>query len=98
MCGVTNLRIRNERMGTAKLGEMSMYDHVMRREEQYVGKEPPKREVQWRWTKGRPERRWSDRVADDIRENGLSGEEVYDGATWRRIQCRQTSTPHKSMK
>ena len=26
----------------------------------------------------RPKRRWLDNVRDDIRENGLSGEEVYD--------------------
>ena len=26
-----------------------------------------------------------DRVRDDIKEKGLSGEEVYDRATWRRM-------------
>ena len=28
---------------------------------------------------------WLDRVKDDVRERGLSAEEVYDGATWRCI-------------
>ena len=37
-------RIRNEE--AAKLEEISIYGHVMRREEQYVGREPPKMEVQ----------------------------------------------------
>ena len=32
---------------------------------------------------GRHMRRWLDRVKGDIKENGLSGEEVYDQATWR---------------
>ena len=32
-----------------------------------------------------PKRRWLDRVRDDIREMGQSGEEVYDRVTWRRI-------------
>ena len=42
-------------------------------------------EVQGRRKRGRAKRRWSDRVMDDIKEKGLSGEEVYDRATWRRI-------------
>ena len=28
---------------------------------------------------------WLDRMRDDIKENGLSGEEEYDRATWRRM-------------
>ena len=46
--------------------------------------------------RGRPGRRWLDKVRDDIKENGLSGEEMYHRATWRRI-CHRTSTPHKSV-
>ena len=33
---------------------------------------------------GRP-MRWLVRVRDDIKEKGLSGEGVYDSATWRRM-------------
>ena len=33
-------------------------------------------------------RRWLDRVRDDIKEKGLSGEEVYDRATWKRKKER----------
>ena len=35
--------------------------------------------------RGRPKRRWLDKAKDDIKEKGLSGEEVYDRATWRRM-------------
>ena len=35
-----------------------------------------------------------DKVKDDIKEKGMSADEVYDRATWRCIHC--TSTPHKS--
>ena len=42
-------------------------------------------EVQGRRMSGRPKRRWLDRVRDDIKVKGLSGEEVYDCATWRHI-------------
>ena len=41
-------------------------------------------EVQWRRKRGRPKRRWLDNVKDDIKEKGLSADDVYDRATWRR--------------
>ena len=62
---------------------LKWYGHVMRREEQYVGRRAMKMEVQGRKKIGRPKRRWLDRVRDDIKEKGLSGEDVYDRATWR---------------
>ena len=49
--------------------------------------------VQGRRKRGRPKRRWLDKVKDDIIEKGLSADDVYDRATWRRMS---TSTPHKS--
>ena len=39
--------------------------------------------------------RWLDRLRGDVKEKGLSGEEIYDRATWRH-NYRHTSTPHKS--
>ena len=41
--------------------------------------------VQGRMQRGRPKRRWLDKVKDDIKENGLSADEVYDHATWRSM-------------
>ena len=35
--------------------------------------------------RGRPKRRWLDKVKDDIIEKGLSADDVYDRATWRRM-------------
>ena len=35
--------------------------------------------------RGRPKRRWLDRVRDDVKEKGLSADEVYGRATWRRM-------------
>ena len=49
--------------------------------------------VQGRRKRGRPKRRWLDKVKDDIKEKGLSADDVYDRATWI---CHPTSTPHKS--
>ena len=47
--------------------------------------------VQGRRRRERPRRRWLDKVKNDIKEKGLSADDVYDRATWRR-----TSTPPKS--
>ena len=56
--------------------------HVMRRKENYVVRRVMGMKVQ-----GGEEvlTGWLDSVRGDIREAGLSGEEVYDRATWRRI-------------
>ena len=96
MCGVTNLdNIRNERIrGIMKVGEITnkiherrlkWYGHVIRREQHYVGRGAIQMKVQGRRKRGRPKRRWLDKVKDDIKEKGLSVEEVYDHATWRRM-------------
>ena len=96
MCGVTKLdKIRNERIrGTTKVGvitnkvlerRLQWYGHVMRREAHYVGRRAIVMKVQGRRKRGRPKRRWLDKVKDDIKEKGLSADDVYDRATWRRI-------------
>ena len=59
---------------------MRWYGHVMRRDEEYVGKRAMGIEVQGSRRRGRPKKRWMDCVKDDLREKGLSGEEVYDRA------------------
>ena len=96
MCGVTKLdNIRNERIsGTAKVEEITnkvkerrlkRYGHVMRREEHYVARRAMEMKVQRRRKRGRPKRRWLDKVKDDIKEKGLSADDVYYRATWRRM-------------
>ena len=41
--------------------------------------------VQGRRKRGRSKRRWLDKVKDDIKEKGLSADDVYDRATWRHM-------------
>ena len=105
MCGFTKLdKIRNERIRrTTKVGEITKkvqerrlkwYGHVMRREEHYVGRRAMGMKVHGRRKRGRPKRRWLDKVKDDIKEKGLQlmmCTTVLHGGV-----CHHTSTPHKS--
>ena len=95
-CGVTKLdKIRNDRIrGTVKVTEISKkiqerrlqwYGHVMRRDEDYVGKRVMEMEVQGTRNRGRPKQRWMDSVKEDLREKELTGDEVHDRAMWRRL-------------
>ena len=61
------------------------YGHVMRRHEHYVGRRAMEIKVQGRRKRGRHKRRWLDKVRDDIKEKGLSADEMYDRATWGRM-------------
>ena len=62
---------------------LKWYGNVMRREEHHVRRRGMVMEVQGRRKRGRPKRRWLDKVKDDIKEKGLSADDVYDRATWR---------------
>ena len=55
--------------------------HVMGREEHYVGRSAMEMKVQGRRKRGRNKISWLDRGRDDIEDNRLSAEEVYDRAT-----------------
>ena len=96
MSGVTRLdRIRNNGIrGTTKLGEISKkvqesrlkwYGHVLRREDEYVGKRVMAMEVPGKRRRGRPKRRWLDSIRNDLSERELSREDAQDRAKWRRL-------------
>ena len=69
---------------------LTWYEHVMRREEPYVGKRATEMKVQGRRKRGRPKRRWLDKVRDDMKEKGLSAEgatTVLHGGVCHRTPC-----------
>ena len=87
MSGVTKLdRIRNERIrGTTKVGEISKkvqesrlkwYGHVLRREDEYVGKRVMAMELPGKRRRGRSKRRWLDSIMNDLSERELSREDT----------------------
>ena len=96
MGGVTKLdRIRNERIrGTTKVGEIAKkvqesrlkwYGHILRREDEHVGKRVMVMEVLGKRRRGRPKRMWLDNIRNDLSESELSGKEAQDQVKWRRL-------------
>ena len=61
---------------------LKWYGHVLRREEEYVGKRVMVMEVPG---KRRPKRRWLDNIKKDLSERELSGEAAQDRVQWRRL-------------
>ena len=45
--------------------------------------------------RGRPKRRWSDNIRNDLSERELSGEEVRDQVKWRRLIIRNINHTKK---
>ena len=85
MCGVG--QNKEQIRGTTKVGEISenvqesrlkWYRHVMRREEEYMGKKMM--DVTGQRGKGRPKQRRMDRIKYNLTERGLSGKEAQDRA------------------
>ena len=94
--GVTRLdRIRNEVIRnklkvmevTKKIQErrLQWYGHVMRRDEEYVGKKVRRIEVPGRRARGRPKKRWEHCVNKDLNDRGLKGNEVHNRGNWRLL-------------
>ncbi|KAL1447841.1 hypothetical protein WDU94_001904 [Cyamophila willieti] len=95
-CGVTRMdRIRNEVIRnktkvtevTKKIQErrLQWYGHVMRRDDDYVGKKVRRMQVEGRRGRGRPKKKWEHCVNSDLTEKGLTGYEVYDRGKWKLL-------------
>ena len=91
----TELDPMNERIrGTTNVGEISKkeresslkwYGHVLRREDEYVGKRVMGMEVPRKRRRGIAKRRWLDNINNDLSERELSREDEQDRAKWRRL-------------
>ena len=55
---------------------LKWYGHVLRREDEYVGKRVMLMEVPGKRRRGRPKRRWLDSIRNDLSERELSREDV----------------------
>lgn len=91
-------RIRNERIrGTAHVrrfgdkmteARLRWYGHVLRRDENYVGRRVLKMALPGKRTKGKPKRRFQDAMKEDMITAKLTEEDAMDRDRWRRmIRC-----------
>ena len=85
MCGVTMKdKIRNEQIrGTVKVIELSKkmqerrlnwYGHILRSEDDHIGKQVMGMQVEGRRRRGRPKLRWKDRLREDMESKGMREE------------------------
>ena len=62
---------------------MRWYGHVMRRDQEYVGRKMMEMELPGKRRRGRPKRRFLDAVKEDMREVGVKEKDVEDRKMWR---------------
>ena len=61
------------------------YGHVMRRDQEYVGRRVMEMEFPEKRKKGRPKRRFLDGVKEDMGEAGAREKNIENGMLWRNI-------------
>ena len=72
----------NMREGTSR-----WYGHVMRRDQEYVGRKMMEMELLGKRRRGRPKRRFLDVVKEDMGEVGAKETDVEDRKVWRMMIC-----------
>ncbi|XP_046986893.1 uncharacterized protein LOC124561545 [Schistocerca americana] len=104
MCGVTRkYRIRNEFVrGAVKVGPMGKkiqesrlkwYGHLRKKGEEYIGNRVEDIKIEGARRRGRPKRRWKDKMSGDLREKGWKKEETMDRELWRRRIQKSNANP-----
>ena len=69
-------------------GRLRWYEHVMRRDQEYVGRKMMEMELPGKRRRGRPKRRFLDAVKEDMQEVGVKETDVEDRKMWRMmIRC-----------
>ena len=81
--------VKVERLGMKmREGRLRWYGHVMRREEEYVGRKMMEMELPGKRKRGRPKRRFLDVVQKDMGRVVARETDVGDRMVWRKmIRC-----------
>ena len=81
--------VKVERLGMKmKEGRLRRYGHVMRRDQEYVGRKMMEMELPGKRRRGRPKRRFLNVVKEDIGEVGAKEADVEERKVWRMmIRC-----------
>ena len=78
--------VKVERLGMKmKEGRLRWYGHVMRRDQEYVGRKMMEMELPGKRRRGRPKRRFLNVVKKDIGEVGAKEADVKDRKVWRMM-------------
>ena len=69
-------------------GRLRWYGHVMKKDQEYVGRKMMEMEVPEKMKRRRPKRRFLDVVKEDMGEVGAKETDVEDRKIWRKmIRC-----------
>ena len=81
--------VKVERLGMKmREGRLKWYGHVMRRDQEYVGRKMMEMELPGKRRRGKPKRRFLDVVKEDMEEAGAKETDVEDRKMWRMmIRC-----------
>ena len=81
--------VKVERLGMKmREGRLRWYGHVMRRDQEYVGRKMMEMELPGKRRKGRPKRRFLDVVKEDMKEVGVKETDIEDRKMGRMmISC-----------
>ena len=78
--------VKVERLGMKmREGRLRWYGHVMRRDQEYIGRKMMEMELPGKRKKGRPRRRFLDVVKKNMGEVGAKETDVENRKVWRRI-------------
>ena len=81
--------VKVERLGMKmREGSLRWYGHVMRRDQEYIGRKMMEMELQGKRRRGKPKKRFLDVVKDDMGEVGAKETDVEDRKMWSMmIRC-----------
>ena len=80
--------VKVERLGMKmRKGRLRWYGHVVRRDQEYVGRKIMKMKLPGKRRRGRPKRRFLDVVKEDMKEVGAKDIDIEDRKMWRIMIC-----------
>ena len=80
--------VKVERLGMKmREGRLRWYEHVMRRDQEYVGRKMMEMELPGKRKRGRPKRRFLDAVKEDMEEVDAKEMDIEDRKMWRMMIC-----------
>ena len=78
--------VKVERLGMkVREGRLMWYEHIMRRDQEYVGRRVKEMELPGKRKRGRPKRKFPEVVKEDMGEIGARKKDIENRTLWRNI-------------